>query len=113
MVAPLRGEDGLEALVGGDAVEDRARALEEGLAAFVFNFLEPDDFDAAEDLLTWDLVKHVRRTVRGLEVEDQPPVAWKDAYRQAFSCFRALRDARGGIVEVDLDAQTVAVAASP
>lgn len=98
-----------------DRTQDGARAvaLEEGLAAFVFNFLEPDDFEGSEDLLTWDLVKHVRRTVRGLEVEDQPPVAWKDAYRQAFNCFRALRDARGGVVEVNLDAQTVAVVASP
>lgn len=98
-----------------DRTQDGARAvaLEEGLAAFVFNFMEPDDFEAAEDLLTWDLVKHVRRTVRGLEVEDQPPVAWKEAYRQAFNCFRALRDARGGVVEVNLDTQTVAVVASP
>lgn len=98
-----------------DRTQDGARAvaLEEGLAAFVFNFLEPDDFEATEDLLTWDLVKHVRRTVRGLEVEDQPPVAWKDAYRQAFDCFRALRDAGGGIVEVDLDTQTVVVVESP
>lgn len=92
-----------------DRTQDGARAvaLEEGLAAFVFNFLEPDDFEATEDLLTWDLVKHVRRTVRGLEVEDQPPVAWKHAYRQAFACFRELRNGRGGIVEVDLDAQTL------
>lgn len=113
--AKRKGPGPVEASEHVDRTQDGARAvaLEEGLAAFVFNFLEPDDFDAAEDLLTWDLVKHVRRTVRGLEVEDQPPVAWKDAYRQAFSCFRALRDARGGIVEVDLDAQTVAVAASP
>jgi NTP pyrophosphatase (non-canonical NTP hydrolase) len=94
-----------------DRTQDGARAiaLEEGLAAFVFNFLEPDDFEATEDLLTWDLVKHVRRTVRGLEVEDQPPVAWKHAYRQAFTCFRELRRTNGGIVEVDLDAQTLTV----
>jgi hypothetical protein len=72
-----------------DRTQHRARAvaLEEGLAAFVFNFLEPDDFEATDDTLTWDLIKYVRRTVRGLEVEDQPPVAWRHAYRQAFSCF--------------------------
>lgn len=94
-----------------DRTQDGARAvaLEEGLAAFVFNFLEPDDFDATDDLLTWDLIKHVRRTVRGLEVEDQPPIAWRHAYRQAFACFRVLRDARGGTVEADLDAQTLRV----
>lgn len=94
-----------------DRTQDGARAVavEEGLAAFVFNFLEPDEFEATDDVLTWDLVKHVRRTVRGLEVDDQPPVAWKHAYRQAFTCFRELRDARGGTVAVDLDAQTLVV----
>ncbi len=94
-----------------DRVQDGARAvaLEEGLVAFVFNFLEPDDFDAADDLITWDLIKHVRRTVRGLEVDDQPPVAWRQAYRLAFECFRQLREARGGRVEADLDAQTLRV----
>lgn len=113
--AKRKGPAPTEASEHVDRTQDGARAvaLEEGLAAFVFNFLEPDDFEGTEDLLTWDLVKHVRRTVRGLEVEDQPPVAWKDAYRQAFNCFRALRDARGGVVEADLDAQTVAVVASP
>lgn len=94
-----------------DRTQDGARAiaLEEGLAAFVFNFLEPDDFDANDDTLSWDLIKHVRRTVRGLEVADQPPVAWRHAYRLAFGCFRQLRDARGGTVEVDLGAQTIVV----
>jgi NTP pyrophosphatase (non-canonical NTP hydrolase) len=94
-----------------DRTQDGARAiaLEEGLAAFVFNFLEPDDFEATEDVLTWDLIKHIRRTVRGLEVEDQPPVAWRHAYNQAFTCFRALRDGHGGTVVVDLEQQTLTV----
>jgi NTP pyrophosphatase (non-canonical NTP hydrolase) len=94
-----------------DRTQDGARAiaLEEGLAAFVFNFLEPDEFEASDDMLTWDLIKHVHRSVRGLEVDDQPPVAWRYAYRQAFACFRLLRDAHGGTIEVDLDAQTLTV----
>jgi NTP pyrophosphatase (non-canonical NTP hydrolase) len=94
-----------------DRTQDGARAvaLEEGLAAFVFNFLEPDDFEATDNVLTWDLIKHVRRTVRGLEVDDQPPVAWRHAYRQAFACFLQLRAAHGGTVEADLDAQTLVV----
>jgi NTP pyrophosphatase (non-canonical NTP hydrolase) len=94
-----------------DRIQDGARAIaiEEGLAAFVFNFLEPDGFVATEELLSWDLVTHVRRTVRGLEVEDQPPVAWRSTYRQAFEVFRRLHADRGGVVEVDLDSQTVRV----
>jgi NTP pyrophosphatase (non-canonical NTP hydrolase) len=94
-----------------DRTQDGARAiaLEEGLAAFVFNYLEPGGFDASGDLLRWDLIKHVRRTVRGLEVEDQPPIAWRRTYELAFDCFRTLRDAHGGTLELDLDAQSLRV----
>lgn len=94
-----------------DRVQDGARAIatEEGLAAFVFNYLEPDGFLARDDRLPWDLLKHIRRTVRGLEVEDQPPVAWERAYLRAFDVFRQLSDAGGGVVEVDLDAQDLRI----
>jgi NTP pyrophosphatase (non-canonical NTP hydrolase) len=96
-----------------DRVEDGARAIatEEGLAAFVFNYLEPDEFLAHDDRLPWDLLKHIRRTVRGLEVQDQPPVAWERTYAQAFEVFRHLSDAGGGVVEADLDAQELRIAA--
>ena len=88
-----------------DRVEDGARAIaiEEGLAAFVFNYLEPANF--AVNAIGWDLFKHVRRTVRGLEVASQPVSAWRSAYEQAFKIFPRLRDAGGGVVECDLDAR--------
>ena len=88
-----------------DRVQDGARAIaiEEGLAAFVFNYLEP--FEFTPDAISWDLFKHVRRTVRGLEVERQPVAAWRHAYSQAFEIFPKLREARGGVVECDLDAR--------
>lgn len=86
-----------------DRVQDGARAIaiEEGLSAFVFNFLEPSGF--APDALNWDLLKHLRRSIRGLEVESQPVSAWRHAYRQAFPIFVELRKRRGGVVECDLD----------
>jgi len=84
-------------------VEDgaRAKAIEEGLAAFVFNYLEPYDYDAK--YIDWNLLKHVRRTVIDLEVSNQPVAAWRSAYEQAFSIFLQLRDNRGGLVKCDLD----------
>ena len=45
----------------------------------------------------------MRRTVRGLEVADQPVVAWRSAYTQAFEILKRLRAAAGGVVECDLD----------
>jgi NTP pyrophosphatase (non-canonical NTP hydrolase) len=94
-----------------DRVQDGARAIaiEEGLAAFVFNYLEPDGFLQHDDRLSWELLKHIRRTVRGLEVQDQPPVAWERTYTQAFAAFRALGEAHGGVVEADLDTQVLRV----
>ena len=88
-----------------DRVEDgaRARVIEEGLAAFVFNYLEP--FGLEPDAIGWDLFKHVRRTVRGLEVANQPLTAWRSAYTQAFKIFPRLYQAKGGVVECDLDAR--------
>ena len=86
-----------------DRVEDGARAIaiEEGLAAFVFNYLESYDFDP--DAFGWNLYKHVQRTVRGLEVATQPLVSWRSAYTQAFGIFNRLREDKGGTVECDLD----------
>ncbi len=93
-----------------DRVQDGARAIaiEEGLAAFVFNYLEP--FDFAPDAIGWDLFKHVRRTVRGLEVADQPLIVWRRAYSQAFEILVRLRETGGGVVECDLDAREMRLA---
>ncbi len=86
-----------------DRIEDGARAIaiEEGLAAFVFNYFE--QFDFKPDAFNWELFKHVRRTVRRLEVAGQPLIAWRCAYTQAFEIFPRLREAKGGVVECDLD----------
>lgn len=101
----------LRALIGAkrksvddyDRTQDgaRAMAIEEGIAAFVFNFMELDDF--AADALSWDLFKHVRATVRGLEVADQPVSAWRHAYTQAFEILPILKQNHGGLVCCNLD----------
>lgn len=98
-----------------DRIEDGARAiaLEEGLAAFVFGFAEEHSFFRGYERLDWELLKHIRRTVRGLEVADQPAIAWDRTYRQAFDVFRELRDHGGGTVECDLDARQIRFLGGP
>ena len=101
----------LRALIGAkrkdvgdcDRVQDGARAIaiEEGLAAFVFSYFE--QFDFKPDAFSWELLKHVQRTVRVLEVASQPLIAWRSAYTQAFEIFPRLCKAKGGVVECDLD----------
>ena len=92
-----------------DRVEDGARAIavEEGVAAFVFNYAEERHFRFDAEQLDWTLVKHIRRTVRGLEVEDAPAMAWGRAYSQAFDVFQQLRESGGGLVSADLDERTL------
>ncbi|WP_419848849.1 MazG nucleotide pyrophosphohydrolase domain-containing protein [Candidatus Poriferisocius sp.] len=91
-----------------DRVEDgaRAKAIEEGLAAFVFNYLEPYDYDVKH--IDWTLLKHVRRTVMDLEVSSQPLAVWRHAYEQAFTIFLQLKNNRGGQVKCDLDKRQLA-----
>jgi NTP pyrophosphatase (non-canonical NTP hydrolase) len=88
-----------------DRVQDGARAIavEEGVAAFVFNYAQERGFVFDDEQLDWSLVKHIRRTVDGLEVADAPPRAWGRGYSQAFAVFQQLRESGGGLVSADLD----------
>ncbi len=102
MGAKRKEEDGVV-----DRTQDGARAiaLEEGLIAFVFRSLESDEFLAKSGRMDWDLVNHIRKTVRGTEVEDQPPIAWQRTYQAACKVFLQLTSAGGGTVICDLDKQ--------
>lgn len=103
----------LRALIGAkrksvddyDRVQDGARAIaiEEALAAFVYGYFEDNDF--APLSFDWTLYKHMHRATRGLEVADQPFVAWRTTYAQAFDILSQLQAAGGGTVECDLDAR--------
>lgn len=96
-----------------DRIQDGARAIaiEEGLSAFVFSYAEERNF-LLDTGVGWELIKHARRTTQSLEVHDQPPVAWTSTYEQAFGVFQELREQRGGVVEADLDARRLQLAAN-
>jgi hypothetical protein len=97
-----------------DRIQDRARAvaIEEGLSAFVFNYVEPEGFLVGRSHLDWELLKHIRRVVGGLEVASQPPVAWQRAYLQGFAVFRQLLANGGGTVRADMDERTIIYSAT-
>jgi NTP pyrophosphatase (non-canonical NTP hydrolase) len=92
-----------------DRVEDGARAIahEEGLTAFIFSEAENRNFFQGSDRLDWDLLKAVHRMVVHLEVQDQPPNAWRRAILQGYAIWRELRGNKGGVVEADLDLRSV------
>lgn len=77
------------------------------MAAFVFNYAEERDFRFDDEQLDWSLVKHIRRTVRGLEIADAPAMAWGRAYARAFDVFLQLREAGGGLVSGDLEERSL------
>ena len=92
-----------------DRVEDgaRARALEEGLSAYVFSIAGRFNYFRDVERVDWELLKTVRRMTQHLEVADQPPVAWQRTILQAYDVWRALADHDGGVVEGNLDARNL------
>ena len=103
-------------VVDGTAVTIEAAGLSTGIAHVAFAAATEEsrpvltgintEFDG--DQLNWTLVKHIRRTVYGLEVADAPVMVWGRAYAQAFDVFLRLREAGGGIVSGDLDERSLA-----
>ena len=93
-----------------DRVEDgaRAKAIEEGLAACLYNLAYQHDFNL--HALDWQCIgTFIRAGTKGLEVADRPLDAWRDAYAQAFSVLKFLETHHGGVVECDLGRQRVSV----
>jgi hypothetical protein len=53
------------------------------------------------------LLKTIIRLTAGLEVSRCTAKQWKAAILQGYAAFRALKEHRGGRVDVDLDQQTL------
>ena len=88
-----------------DRIEDgaRARAIEEGLSAYVFSVASKYDYFKGVSRVDWDLLKAARKMTEHLEVCDQPHIAWQSTFLQAYDVWRALIHHDGGAVECDLD----------
>jgi len=92
-----------------DDNQDGARAaiIEEGIATFIFGqALERNLFEDLERL-DFGLLKLVSRFVRGYEAEQCFYWQWERAILDGFRVFRALKKARGGVVEADLESHTL------
>lgn len=87
-----------------DENEDGARAnlIEEGLTTWIFETAKRHRFFANTDRLGLDLLKDVKRFVRGYEAEKLPMWLWEEAILQGYAVFRELQAARSGVVLTDL-----------
>jgi len=93
-----------------DDVEDggRAIAIEEGIAASVFEYASRHNWLNQLSVVDTSLLTGLCRLTRGLEVAAETPLEWEQAILRAFACWRTLREHDGGLVSVDLDARSIA-----
>lgn len=94
-----------------DEVEDggRAIAIEEGIAAFLFEEARRNDWFAHGQSVPGDTLALCRRVTSHLEAKVITPMEWERAVLAGFDCWRALVDAGRGVLVGDLDARTLTV----
>lgn len=89
-----------------DEVQDGARAalIEEGLTTWIFGqALELNYFEGKQrGDLPFDLLKNIRKFVKGYEIDEHPLWLWEDAILEGYAAFRYLRKHRRGRVHIDM-----------
>lgn len=93
-----------------DENEDGGRAIviEEGIAAYIFDYGEAHD--NLEDIraVDFDVLKTVKSMTHRLEVSSKNWNDWEHAIMSGWTVFRELKANNGGLVRCDLDAQSIA-----
>lgn len=92
-----------------DEVEDGGRAIviEEGIAAFIFDYASRHKFLNDMTTLDFDVLKVVKDMTRGLEVKARSWRDWELAILEGYKIFRILERHRAGIVTVNLQTRTL------
>jgi NTP pyrophosphatase (non-canonical NTP hydrolase) len=92
-----------------DEVQDggRAAVIEEGIAAYVFDYARRHDFLDTVDRVDTELLRTIKSMVSGLEVASRSARDWERAILDGYRVWRQLRANKGGFVVCDLEAQTV------
>jgi NTP pyrophosphatase (non-canonical NTP hydrolase) len=92
-----------------DENQDSARSIliEEGLTTWIFETAKQHRFFANTPKLGFDLLKNVKRFVRGYEAEELPMWLWESAILQGYAVFRELRKKRSGAVVTDMEQRRV------
>lgn len=92
-----------------DEVEDggRAIAVEEGIAAAVFDYASQRRWLTGLGVVDTGLLTGLRSLTRGLEVGAATLLEWEQAILRGFECWRQLRQHDGCLVSVDLDLRQI------
>lgn len=94
-----------------DENQDGARAMiiEEGIATWIFNYARDRHYFAEVEpgKLDYALLKQVKMMVSGYEVDACPLWQWEKAILDGFAIFRALMEAKEGIVKVSMKEHSI------
>lgn len=92
-----------------DEVEDggRAAVIEEGVAALAFDYARRHRFLDGVGALDFQLLRTIKDMTSHLEVRQCTTGEWEQAILQGFEAWRAVLEARGGRIAVDLDGRHV------
>ncbi len=88
-----------------DEVEDggRAKAIEEGVSAYVFCYAADNNFLDGAEGVSYDLLRQVKKLTAHLEVSCRSAREWEQAIVTGFEVWRAVRGQGGGSILVDLE----------
>jgi hypothetical protein len=81
--------------------------IEEGLTTWIFETAKQHRFFANTPKLGFDLLKNVKRFVRGYEAEELPMWLWESAILQGYAVFRELRKKRSGAFVTDMEQRRI------
>jgi NTP pyrophosphatase (non-canonical NTP hydrolase) len=100
-----------------DENQDGARAMiiEEGIATWIFNYARERQYFANVEAgkLDYALLKQVKMMVSGYEVDSCPLWQWEKAILDGFAIFRALKDAKEGVVKVSMKDHRIEFSSHP
>lgn len=90
-------------------IEDsgRAKVIEEAVAALLFNYAAAEQYLDGVDAIDFSMLELVTSMVSGFEVSVRTTREWERAILRSFEVWRALRDAGGGSVRLDLRARRI------
>lgn len=94
-----------------DAVEDggRAIAIEEGLAAIIFNYAQDHAFLEGVAAIDEALLRVITRATSHLEVSRCSEGEWETAILEGFDAWRQIAKQRGGRLIANLDSRSITV----
>lgn len=92
-----------------DEVQDGGRAIviEEGVAAFVFDYARRHKFFEGVERVDSEVLRTIKSMVSGLEVASRSARDWEKAILSGYRVWRQVRASRGGFVVCNLEARTI------